>query len=129
MSERYVVSDILVAWYGGLEDGRKLQGLSIFTKTSDCLKPEHASRLFRNWLVCSQTASGVASDLVGMGPAGHFDPLLAAYPSWFAQGNLLSCPSWEYQTPPRETTLITEVAVAPGPGPDLGMLIRKLGLV
>lgn len=128
MSERYIVSDTLIAWYGSLKNGRKLQGLSIFTQTTDSFNPAPSASRFKDWLVCCQTASGVASDLVGMGPAGHFDPLLAAYSPWFAEGNLIACPLWEYQTTPSDSVWVSEVAVAAGPGPDLASIIRKLGL-
>lgn len=128
MAKRYLISDTLVAWYGSLKNGRQLQGLSIFTQTIDSLNPAPATSGFKNWLVCCQTASGVASELVGVGPAGHFDPLIARYSPWFDSGNLISCPVWEYQTTPSDAAWITEVAISPAPGPDLGMIIRKLGI-
>lgn len=128
MQERYLISDTLVAWYGSLRNGRQLQGLSIFTQTTDSLNPAPAASRFKDWLVCCQTASGVASELVGVGPTGHFDPLMAQYAPWFDSGNLIACPAWEYQTPPPHSDRITELAVAPGPGPDLASIIRKLGL-
>lgn len=128
MAERYFISDTLVAWYGSLRNGRQLQGLSIFTQTTDSFNPYHSAKRFRDWLICTQTASGVASELMGTGPSGTFDPLLADYAPWFAEGNLIACPSWEYQSyaPMNDPTLI--VAAAPGPGPDLATIIKKLGI-
>lgn len=128
MQERYLISDTLVAWYGSLRKGRQLQGLSIFTQTTDSLNPAPAASRFKDWLVCCQTASGVVSELIGVGPAGHFDPLISRYSPWFDSGNLIACPAWEYQTTPSDVAWGTEVAAAPGPGPDLDMIIRKLGL-
>lgn len=128
MKERYVISDTLVAWYGSSLNGRKLQGLSIFTQTIDTFNPAPAASRFKDWLVCCQTASGVSSELIGVGQAGHFDPLITQYAPWFDSGNLISCPSWQYQSyaPMNDPTLI--VGTPPGPGPDLAMVIRKLGI-
>lgn len=128
MTERFLVSDTLIAWYGSLKNGRKLQGLSIFTQTTDSFNPNPSASRFKDWLVCCQTASGVASELVGVGPSGHFDPLITQLAPWFAEGNLIACPLWEYQTTPSDSAWVSEVAAAPAPGPDLDMIIRKLGL-
>lgn len=129
MAERYLISDTLVAWYGSLRNGRQLQGLSVFTETTDSLNPGPSAREFKNWLVCCQTASGVSSELIGVGPAGHFDPLIASHSPWFDAGNLISCPVWEFQITVSENALINEVAPWASPGPDLGKIIRKLGLL
>lgn len=128
MQVRYLIQDTLVAWYGAHSKGRKLLGLSIFTQTTDSLSPYHAAKKFRDWLVCSQTASGVSSDLVASGPAGHFDPLLQSHGAWFEVGNLIACPVWEYRVCAPPHVLITEVGFVPGPGPDLGTVIKKLGI-
>lgn len=128
MSERYLIADTLVAWYGSLKNGRRLQGLSIFTQTTDTFNPAPAASRFKDWLVCCQTASGVASELVGTGPSGHFDPLLQTHSPWFAEGNLIACPVWEYRVCAPSSVLLTEVGPGPGPGPDLATLIKKLGI-
>lgn len=126
MAERYLISDTLIAWYGSPQRGRKLLGLSIFTQTTDTFNPAPAASRFKDWLVCCQTASGVSSELIGTGPAGHFDQLLQTHSPWFAEGNLIACPVWEFRTHAPGNALITEVATAPTPGPDLGMIIKKL---
>lgn len=128
MADRYLISDTLVAWYGSQKNGRKLQGLSIFTLTIDSLNPEPANKRFRDWLICSCTASGVTNELMGVGPSGHFDNLQTDYPHWFDAGNLIECPVWEFKITPRWLSSIFDVALFPAPGPDLGGIIKKLGI-
>lgn len=128
MHERYLISDTLIAWYGSHKNGRQLQGLSIFTQTIDSFNPAPAASRFKDWLVCSSTASGVTSELIATGPAGHFDSLLQTHQPWFSEGNLISCPIWEYRVCAPPYAAINEVAAGPGPGPDLGTVIKKLGI-
>lgn len=128
MSERYLIHDNLIAWYGSKTSAQQLLGLSVFTQTVDTFAPHVSGRSFRRWLICSQTASGVASDLVAIGPPGCFDSLLQSHGAWFAEGSLIACPVWEYRICAPGNALITEVGSVPGPGPDLDSLIRKLGI-
>lgn len=128
MHGRYLISDTLIAWYGSHKNGRQLQGLSIFTQTTDSFNPDPAASRFKDWLVCSSTASGVSSELVATGPAGHFDSLLQTHQPWFAEGNLIACPAWEYHVSAFPYAPANEVADPPGPGPDLQSIITKLGI-
>lgn len=128
MQTRYVIHDDLVAWYGFRKNGRKLLGLSIFTQTVDTFAPHVSGDNFRRWLVCSQTASGVVSELIATGPPGCFDPLQGHYWPYFAEGNLISCPRWSYSGAGTSVATPTDLGTASITSPDLGAIIRKLGL-
>lgn len=127
MKPRYIVRDDLVAWFGRRQ-GRKLLGLSIFTLTVDTFNPAIAGKNFRSWLVCTQTASGVESELIASGPPGHFDPLQNDYWPWFAEGNLIACPKWCYTGPGTAFESPTDLGPLESTPPDLSTTIKNLGL-
>lgn len=127
-TERYLIADTLIAWYGSQKKGRNLQGLSVFTQTTDTFNPDQSAKRFRDWLVCCQSASGVSGLLVGTGPAGCFDSLLQSHQPLFEAGNLIACPVWQYRVSIPGTANISDIGPPPGPAPDLNTIICKLGI-
>lgn len=128
MKPRYIVHDDLIAWFGSPKNGRKLLGLSVFTQTVDAFAPTISGANFRRWLVCSQSASGVVSELIATGPPGSFDPLQAEYWPYFAEGNLIACPRWNYGGAGTAIDTPSDLGPWDGRSPDLQTIIRNLGL-